>query len=64
LFTAADSRLYNRHGKSATESKKYRTSGETYQLALRMLQEKKDKAAGSMFSPFLHGHIANSAFPP
>jgi COMPASS component SPP1 len=46
LFTAADSRLYNRHGKSATESKKYRASGETYQLALRMLQERKEKAAG------------------
>ena len=55
IFTAADSRLYNRHGKSAVESKKYRTSGETYRLALQMLKEKNDKeaaiAAGGIFSP-------------
>jgi hypothetical protein len=47
--------MYNKHGKSSTESKKYRTSGETYELALRMLKEKKDKAAGSKLSPFLYG---------
>jgi COMPASS component SPP1 len=54
LFTAADSRLYNKHGKNANESKKYRASGATRELALKMLQEKKEKlateTAGGMFS--------------
>jgi COMPASS component SPP1 len=59
LFTAADSRLYNKHGKSAIESKKYRASGATYQLALQMLQEKKDKAA----SATLAGGGKSSLFP-
>jgi hypothetical protein len=58
IFTAADSRLYNRHGKSAVESKKYRTSGETYKLALQMLAEKNAKeaaiAAGGMLTPFAY----------
>jgi COMPASS component SPP1 len=66
LYTAADSRMYNKHGKSANESRKYRQSGETYQLALQMLREKKDKAAalaaGGIFSPFLHRQIPESAF--
>ena len=48
LYTAADSRLYNKHGKNANESKKYRMSGETRILALQMLQEKKDKVAGAV----------------
>lgn len=48
--------MYNKHGKSANESRKYRQNGETYELALRMLQEKKEKlaaqATGGMFSLF------------
>lgn len=44
IYTAADSRNYNRHHKSAIESKKYRERGETYQLALKMLEEKREKA--------------------
>ncbi|KAH8597930.1 hypothetical protein B0O99DRAFT_540053 [Bisporella sp. PMI_857] len=43
IFTAADSRFYNKHGKNAKESEKYRIRGETYQLALRMLDEKREK---------------------
>ena len=43
LFTAADSRFYNKHGKNAKESEKYRIRGETYELALRMLEEKREK---------------------
>src|SRR3954452_11558028 len=44
IYTAADSRNYNKHNKSATESKKYREKGETYDLALLMLKEKREKA--------------------
>jgi COMPASS component SPP1 len=48
IYTAADSRNYNKHNKSANESKKYRERGDTYELALKMLQEKieKDKKGG------------------
>ncbi|KAI1002855.1 hypothetical protein K3495_g5346 [Podosphaera aphanis] len=42
-FTAADSRLYNKHGKNATNSKKFRLSGETRILALSVLAENKRK---------------------
>ena len=51
LYTAADSRFYNKHGKDANESKKYRNSGETYQLALKMLEEKREKAAKAASGP-------------
>ena len=44
VYTAADSRNYNKHNKSASESKKYRERGETYELALKMLEEKREKA--------------------
>jgi COMPASS component SPP1 len=44
LFTAADSRFYNKAHKSAVASKAKRESGETYALALQMLQEKRGKA--------------------
>ena len=47
LYTAADSRLYNKHGKSSTESKKCRIAGETRILALKMLVEKKEKLAAA-----------------
>ena len=44
VYTAADSRFYNKHGKSSQASKKYRQSGETYELAVTMMAEKKQKA--------------------
>ena len=40
--------MYNKHGKDATNSKKYRVSGETRILALRMLEEKKAKEAAGL----------------
>jgi COMPASS component SPP1 len=43
VYTAADSRFYNRNGKSADRSRKYRQSGETYLLAIEMMAEKKEK---------------------
>jgi len=43
IYTAADSRKYNHHGKSSTESKKFRQSGETTKLALEMLIQNKEK---------------------
>lgn len=50
--------MYNKHGKSAANSRTKRQSGETRQLALQMLQIKKDNAAalaaGGLFSLFLH----------
>ncbi len=48
MYTAADSRMYNKHGKSATESRKFRESGETRILALRMLEENKAKHAAGI----------------
>ncbi|RKF60258.1 putative phd transcription [Erysiphe neolycopersici] len=42
-FNAADSRLYNKNGKNAAISKKFRSSGETYALALQVLAENKRK---------------------
>lgn len=44
VYTAADSRFYNKHGKSSQASKKYRLSRETYDLAVTMMAEKKQKA--------------------
>jgi COMPASS component SPP1 len=46
LFTAADSRFYNKAQKNAIVSKAKRESGDTYTLALQMLKEKRDKATG------------------
>jgi COMPASS component SPP1 len=43
VYTAADSRMYNKHHKNANESRRYRESGETRILALRMLAENKQK---------------------
>lgn len=48
IYTAADSRMYNKHHKSANESRKYRESGETRTLALRMLVENKEKHANAI----------------
>jgi hypothetical protein len=45
VYTAADSRMYNKHHKNANESRKYRDSGETRALAIRMLAENKEKHA-------------------
>lgn len=47
IFNAADSRFYNKAHKSAIASKAKRESGETYTLALQMLQEKRDKASST-----------------
>lgn len=44
VYTAADSRFYNKHGKSSQASKKYRQSRETYELAVTMIADKKQKA--------------------
>lgn len=43
VYTAADSRMYNKHHKSANESRKYRESGETRNLAIEMLANNKAK---------------------
>jgi COMPASS component SPP1 len=45
VYTAADSRMYNKHHKNANESRKFRSTGETRELALRMLKENKEKHA-------------------
>jgi len=45
VYTAADSRMYNKHHKNANESRKYRESGETRVLAIKMLAENKEKYA-------------------
>ncbi len=45
VYTAADSRMYNKHHKNSNESRRYRESGETRILALRMLAENKQKHA-------------------
>ncbi|KAF4627454.1 hypothetical protein G7Y89_g10701 [Cudoniella acicularis] len=47
VYTAADSRFYNRNGKNSDKSRKFRQSGETYELALVMMKEKKEKAAAA-----------------
>lgn len=55
--------MYNRHGKSANESRKYRQSGETYQLALKMLQEKKEKLAAQAAGGKIPFYFADIALP-
>ncbi|ESZ94798.1 hypothetical protein SBOR_4817 [Sclerotinia borealis F-4128] len=45
IYVAADSRFYNRAKKNAAESRKIRLTGETYQLALRILKERDEKEA-------------------
>lgn len=45
IYVAADSRFYNRAKKNASESRKIRLTGETYQLALRILKERDEKEA-------------------
>lgn len=37
--------MYNKHGKDANSSRKYRASGETRALALTMMKEKREKEA-------------------
>lgn len=53
VYTAADSRFYNRNGKSADKSRKFRQSGETYELAVIMMAERKEKmkSGGSTSKP-------------
>jgi len=43
IYTAANGRMYYKAGNSVAIAKTYRTSGETYQLALTMLAEKQAK---------------------
>jgi len=43
IYTAANSRMYNKHHKNANEARKYREAGETRVLALRMLASNKVK---------------------
>ncbi|RAL66020.1 hypothetical protein DID88_005681 [Monilinia fructigena] len=45
IYVAADSRFYNRAKKNASESRKIRLTGETYKLALRILEERNAKEA-------------------
>lgn len=45
IYVAADSRFYNRAKKNASESRKIRQTGETYQLALKILKERDEKEA-------------------
>jgi hypothetical protein len=44
-YTAADSRIYNRHDKKHKKSAAARVTGETYTLALKILAERRGKAA-------------------
>ncbi|PBP20717.1 PHD transcription factor [Diplocarpon rosae] len=55
IYTAADSRMYNKHHKSANESRKYRESGETRTLSLRMLVENKAKHARAVAAALAGG---------
>ncbi|KAH8654534.1 hypothetical protein BGZ60DRAFT_418706 [Tricladium varicosporioides] len=48
VYTAADSRFYNRNGKNSDKSRKFRQSGETYELALVMMKEKMEKIASGV----------------
>lgn len=48
VYTAADSRMYNKHGKDANNSRKYRQNGETRTLAFQMMAEKKAKEAAGI----------------
>jgi COMPASS component SPP1 len=48
VYTAADSRMYNKHHKNANESRKYRESGETRALAIKMLASNKEKHANAI----------------
>ncbi|TVY56256.1 Set1 complex component spp1, partial [Lachnellula suecica] len=61
VYTAADSRFYNKHAKSATASKKYRLSGETYELAVTMMAEKKQKAQKE-YNAHLAGGIGGRSY--
>ncbi|KAL2069027.1 hypothetical protein VTL71DRAFT_15365 [Oculimacula yallundae] len=56
IYTAADSRMYNKHHKSANESRKYRDTGETRTLALRMLVENKEKHYKAVAAALAGGH--------
>jgi len=40
--------MYNKHGKDANSSRKYRASGETRTLALIMMKEKREKEAAGI----------------
>ncbi|KUJ23357.1 uncharacterized protein LY89DRAFT_606181 [Mollisia scopiformis] len=44
-YTAADSRMYNKNGKDANQSRKFRLSKETYTLSLKVHLENKQKYA-------------------
>ena len=48
--------MYNKHHKSANESRKYRDSGETRTLALRMLGENKEKHYKAVAAALAGGH--------
>lgn len=50
VYTAADSRFYNRNGKSAEKSRKFRQTGETRELAIVMMAEKKEKLKAGLIS--------------
>ncbi|KAE8450250.1 hypothetical protein EG329_006678 [Mollisiaceae sp. DMI_Dod_QoI] len=54
-FTAADSRMYNKNGKDANQSRKFRLSGETYNLTLTIHLENKKKHAKKWGSAFAIG---------
>ncbi|KAJ5051849.1 uncharacterized protein L3040_001619 [Drepanopeziza brunnea f. sp. 'multigermtubi'] len=64
IYTAADSRMYNKHHKSANESRKYRESGETRILAIRMLAENKEKHARAVAAALAGGQPYVPKAPP
>lgn len=51
IYTAADSRIYNKHGKNANASRIRRQTGETRELALAMLLDRNNAAAGVTTGP-------------
>lgn len=63
IYTAADSRKYNHHGKSSSESKKFRGTGETYTLAMKMLVDNKEKYATAVRMAIAAGQPIPSDIP-
>lgn len=63
IYTAADSRKYNHGNKSASESRKFRVSGETRDLALVMLVENKQKYSIAVINAIARGDPIPTEIP-